>query len=149
MKSLNLIILFTAASLPLAAFADQPLGPPEETRTCDYTYSFCAYSDPEAVETTVYSISEDFQKTQLYKFDGWFRHPFLSTDGRHFVAAYDGLNLIPKDYSPDMVMISIFEEGKLVREVKLKELFRSLESLEETASHYNWGRVFSFSMCSW
>jgi hypothetical protein len=129
-----------AIALGTAVYADSPLRPPSDFRICDHFTNYCAHlSTTEG--TTVYRITGKFQSEELYSVEGWHRDAHLSPDGRYFVAGFDGLNLVPQDVSPEQIMVSIFDRGKLVHEVRLKQLFNSLDSLRRTISHLEWGWI--------
>ena len=102
--------------------------------------NYCVYSDPEG-DTTVYAMKGRFEITPLYTVKGWHRSSWVSSNGRYFVAGYSGLNLVPTDVSPEQTMVTIYDNGVLIREVKLRELFNSLQALRPTASHYEWGYI--------
>jgi len=72
---------------------------------------------------------------------GWHRWLFVSNDGQHVATGYEGLNLIPLDYSPDMVLITFWEQGKKLRSVSLKDVVPNKAVLERTVSHYHWGTI--------
>jgi hypothetical protein len=137
MKAFTWTLLLVVST---TSFADEPLGPPTEIRRCDAAMNYCLYADPNG-DTTVYKVEGRFETTQLYVVAGWHRSPWVSSSGRYLVTEYDGLNLLPLDVSPDETVLSIYDQGALIRQIKLRELFHSLDSLRRTASHYHWGSV--------
>ena len=129
-------------ALGASAFADSPLRPPADFRVCDRSASYCAYvSTTEG--TIVYAISGKFRSREIYRVPGWHRDAHLSTDGRYFVSGFDGLNLVPLNVSRDQVMISIYRNGKLIHDIRLKQLYNSLGSMPRTSSHFQWGWINS------
>lgn len=136
MKEWFLAFLLVSATTVLA---DIPLADPSGVRSCDILYEYCLYSDPALNKTTVYKMVNDFEKEKVYTIEAWIRNPLVSIDGRYVVAGYDGLNLVPKDYSPELPILTIFENGTFLKEIRLRDIYRSLSSLHETTSHYDWG----------
>jgi hypothetical protein len=135
---LSTIILMVSA----VCIADAPLRPPEGKRFCDYWMNYCGYTDPES-GTEIYKVNGKFQITKLYSIEGWHRAPYLSFDGVYFVSGYGGLNLIPLDTKPSQVMLTIFKNGELHKEITLGALISNMKSLEKTSSHLNWGYINS------
>ncbi len=80
----------------------------------------------------------------LWSMAGWFRLAALSDDGETLVAGYDGMNLLPLDYSPDLVILTFYRRGKPVATVTLDEVIDDFAALERTVSHYNWGHYLGF-----
>jgi hypothetical protein len=57
------------------------------------------------------------------------------------VTGYDGINLIPQNYTKDLVLISFWRRDKKIRDVTVGELFPDTHILRKTISHYNWGLI--------
>ena len=72
---------------------------------------------------------------------GWFRWLFVSNDGIHVVTGYDGMNLIPTDYTDDLVLFTFWGKGRRIRSVTLKEVVPRKSILTRTVSHYHWGSI--------
>ncbi len=135
------IIIFSIAILVSSfSFGDAPLPPPEGKRFCDVWMNYCGYTDPVS-GTDVYKIEGNFQLIKIYSIKGWHRAPFLSFNGVFFVSSYGGLNLVPVDAKPTLVMLSIYKNGKLHKEITLSEIIKNMNSLERTASHFYWGGI--------
>ncbi len=116
------------------AHADSPLLPPHKITRTSQNRQYQIISDP-LLGTKV----QDKNNRLLWKMPGWFRAPFISDDGEYCVTEYDGLNLIPQDYSSDMVMLTFWKRGKVLRKVRLKKIVPDKHILKETVSHYYWG----------
>ncbi|MFZ6640860.1 hypothetical protein ACO0LL_14025 [Undibacterium sp. TC4M20W] len=116
------------------AHADSPLQPPHKITRTNQNQQYQIISDP-LLGTQVL----DKNNKLLWKMSGWFRAPSISNDGEYCVTEYDGLNLIPQDYSHDMVMLTFWKHGKVLRKVRLKEIIPDKRILKETVSHYYWG----------
>ncbi|HEX5036097.1 MAG TPA: hypothetical protein VFX30_02960 [bacterium] len=144
-----LAALALASTLTLPAspeiFADAPLPPPELRTFCSRNGFFCAATDPEARLTTVYRRRAGGVQESLWSMPGWFRVAYLSSDGEYLVTGYDGLNLLPLDYKKDEVMLSFYDRGKLIRQVRLNEMIADFSKLEKTASHYQWGKLLGLN----
>lgn len=133
------------ALLIKGASADQPLPPPELKTICSTSGFFCAEMDPDRNLTTVYRRRAGGVREPLWSMRGWFRVAALSSDGEYLVTGYDGVNLLPLDYRKDQVMLSFYDRGKLIREVRLNELVTDFSKLEKTASHYQWGHYLGIN----
>lgn len=118
------------------ARADEPLPVAAKTVFSSNNKRFQLISDP-ALGTKVI----DQKNKVLWTVPSWFRQAFVSDDGEYAVTVYDGLNLIPQDYSDDLTMLSFWQHGKLLRKVSLKEIVPGRHLLQKTVSHYAWGHV--------
>jgi hypothetical protein len=135
--SLAALLLLT----PLPAAADEPLAKPWPKTVCSANTSYCAVMDP-ASWTTEVRIGEAGE--MLWSMAGWFRLAALSDDGETLVAGYDGMNLLPLDYSPDLVVLTFYHRGTPIAEVTLDQVIDDFGALERTVSHYNWGHYLGF-----
>jgi hypothetical protein len=120
--------------------ADAPLPPPEIRTVCSRNGFFCARMDPDLSLTTVFRRRAGGVTEPLWSMPGWFREASLSNDGQYLVAGYDGGNLLPLDVRKDQVMLSFFDRGRLIRQVRLNDLVPDVSKLTRTVSHYHWGR---------
>jgi hypothetical protein len=121
-----------------ASWADQPLEVPQSRKIVAPSGKCWAYTDAASKTTTAYKRI-DGKKAKLWTISGWYRVAALASDCEHFVTGYEGVNLLPEDYSPEMIMLSFYRKGMLIRQVPLKELVEDLGKLERTASHWSWG----------
>jgi hypothetical protein len=78
----------------------------------------------------------------FWQLPDWYRWAFLADDGEHFVTGYDGLNLIPLDYTKKLVLITFWEKGNKIMEITVGDLFPDTRVLQRTASHYQWGYIY-------
>lgn len=119
-------------------YADGPMPPPEPATFCSPSKMYCVdfISRQGGI---AYQIGNGGKRRELWHVPGWQRVAFVSDDGRHLAACYSGQNLIPQDYSPDMVMISIFDQGRLTHEIRLNSMITDFGALHKTVSHYYWG----------
>ena len=138
-----------------AARAGEPLPPPEAKAVCSQNGFFCAVMDPEQKVTTVVRRRAGGVSQPLWSMDGWFRVAYVSNDGEYLVTGYDGVNLLPLKYKKDQVMISFYDRGRLIGQVRLNEMISDFSKLEkvasrdtalatarggsQTVSHYRWG----------
>jgi hypothetical protein len=72
---------------------------------------------------------------------GWHRSLFVADDGKHLVTQYDGLNLIPTDFTDDLVLLTFRREGRKIRDIRIRGFFPDHRILEHTVSHDHWGIV--------
>jgi hypothetical protein len=87
---------------------------------------------------------DDSTKTKLWEMSGWFRVAALCDDGEHLITGYDGVNLIPANYDPKMIMLTFYRRGNPFRSISLQELVPDLAKLQPTASHVYWGYYTGF-----
>jgi hypothetical protein len=139
LRQASLVALLLLAPLPAAA--DEPLAKPWPKTVCSANQAYCAVMDS-ASWTTDVRVGE--AGPVLWSLAGWFRLAALSDDGQTLVAGYDGMNLLPLDYSPDMVILTFYRRGAPVAEVTLDDVIDDFAALERTVSHYNWGHYLGF-----
>jgi hypothetical protein len=77
----------------------------------------------------------------LWSLPDWHRSLFVADDGKHLVTQYDGLNLIPTNFTDDLVLLTFWSEGKKVRDITVRDFVPNYHILQHTASHYHWGIV--------
>ncbi len=123
------------ANLP--AQADEPLPPPQRHQVRSPNGAILAISDPRTGTT----ILEAASGKELWSMAGWYRWLFVSNDGRHVATGYNGMNLIPQDFKPELVLITFWQDGKKLREVFVQEIVPNKSTLERTVSHYHWGTI--------
>ncbi|PXX37861.1 hypothetical protein [Undibacterium pigrum] len=128
--------LFLTSLLLNDAFADAPLQAPKRTTFVSENKQYLLRSDPQLGTQAM-----DKNKKLLWKVTGWFRLAFISNDGEYCVTVYEGLNLIPRDYREDMIMLTFWKHGKLLRKLTLKDIVPDKSILQESASHYYWGNT--------
>lgn len=123
---------------------DQPLPQPATHTSFSANKAWCAVSDLEKSVTRVHRVSNGRPADARWQIAGWHRHIDVSDDGEYLVIGYDGWNLLPRDYDKDMIMLSIYCKGHLVRAIRLRELIRRFWRLRRTVSHYHWGTFSGF-----
>jgi hypothetical protein len=134
-------ILIAGSLLSALVLADEPLPRPTFTRFSSPNSEFVAYSTPGSDTRVASSASGE----TLWRIPDWHRLIYLSNDGNHAAVVYEGLNLIPIDSSPNLVLITLWSRGEKVGEVRLRAIAASASALRKTASHYEWGVVKGFS----
>jgi hypothetical protein len=97
-----------------------------------------AVSDPKRDITNIQRTSDG---TTLWEIPGWHRGLFVADDGRYAVTSYNGLNLIPVDYSTSLVLFTFWCQGRKVRDVTIGEFIPRGDILVRTVSHYHWGSI--------
>jgi hypothetical protein len=130
-----LVILALACAVP--ALADSPLPPPSIKTTKSASKRFEVVSDPEkGTRCTDLSSSKE-----LWNLPDWYRWSFLCDDGRHFITAFDGFNLLSQNYKGSDVMLTFWKDGKSVGAVTVDELIPDKKILQRTVSHFSWGSI--------
>ncbi len=119
-------------------FADAPLAPPKRYTIESSSNKYIAIVDPKDGVT----VSAAANKKTLWKSPkAWSRSAFLADDGEHLITSYNGLNLIPLDYKPNLVLITFWHREKKIREITVGDLFPDPKVLTQTVSHYHWGSL--------
>jgi hypothetical protein len=135
-RPMRALVLGSVAVATTVAVArgDTPLPPPSKVTATSPNGHICAVSDPKA-GTNVEDVT---QHKLLWRLPDWHRAMFVANDGKHLVTEYHGLNLIPIDFTDDLVLLTFWREGTKIREVTVKDLFPDHSILLRTASHYLW-----------
>ena len=144
----NLVVLNTRALVVVLLLVlmiavvrgDTPLPPPTKVTFTSSNGRVRAVSDPKSGT----SVEDVKQQKILWRLPDWHRKLYVADDGKHIVSEYDGLELIPTDFSDDLALFTFWSNGKKIRDVTLKEFVPNRKMLEETASHYYWGRIEGF-----
>jgi hypothetical protein len=132
--------LLLAMLITQSALADEPPEPAATHKIVSSTETCWAVSDAKTHVTTAYRNAEKGKKpVKLWSAPGWFRIADLSGDCKYLVTGYDGGNLLPAKADGELVMLSFYRDGKIIRRVRLKELICDLSRLDRTASHGAWG----------
>jgi hypothetical protein len=132
------------AGLGWQASADSPPRAPVDYKATSLNGRCYAFLDARQKRTTVFRLTKAGQPEPLWEMPGWFREASLSNDCEHLVIGFEGSNLLPLDFKPDLALLSFYECGKLLRVVKLNEVITDLRRLRRTVSHYSWGRFVGF-----
>jgi hypothetical protein len=122
------------------ARGDMPLSPPSKVTATSPNGRIRAVSEPKA-GTRVEDAELD---KVLWSLPGWHRSMFIADDGRHLVTEYDGMNLIPTDFTDNLVLLTFWCAGRKIREVTVGDLFPDHDGLVRTASHYAWRLTIEF-----
>lgn len=135
-------IALIAALLANPAFADTPLPPPKKLTTCSAAGRLCATSDP---ATNVTLVSPQASGLAPWSIAGWHRWLFLSDDAESVIVGYAGMNLVPVDVTLDEPVLFFYNRGRLVRTIRLGELYRRKSQLQRTFSHFAWVYSIGFN----
>lgn len=131
-----LIILALALFDPL--YADEPPLTPAPITIYSPSGSYYARIDPKSGIEVFSSASEGTD--YIWKAPGWSWIAALSDTGEHLVLGYEGINLVPYDYDLNMVMLTFFHNGQVIKTVTLGELVDdALLDKHRTLGHRNWG----------
>src|SRR5438034_2837229 len=100
-----------------AARVDLPLPPPTKVTATSSSGRIRAISEPNA-DTRVGDVR--LQKV-LWSLPNWHRSMFVADDGKHLVIEYDGLNLIPVDFTDALVLLTFWREGRKLSDVRVRD----------------------------
>lgn len=145
MKGILPVLLLLLGLMARTLAADEPLPAPDYRAVCSQNGFFCALMDPGKKVTTVVRRHAGGISENLWSMPGWFRVAYLSNDGEYLVTGYDGVNLLPLNYRKDQVMLSFYDRGRLIRQVRLNEMITDFSKLEKSASHYQWGNTLGLN----
>jgi len=139
------LLLFAVGSLagPHHAIADTPLLPPSPSTECSPNGKVCIEMKPDS-DGRVYRKGPGGERIDLWVMPGWNHAVFVSDDGRHLVKCYGGLNLVPRDYDPEMSLVEVWRQGTLIHRLSLRAVVGNLSTLLRTPSHYAWGSCVRF-----
>jgi hypothetical protein len=134
------LIAFLSVAIALStARGDAPLPPPGKVTVTSPSGRIRAFSDPK----TGTRVEDANSHKVLWSLPDWHRRFFISDDGKHLVTQYDGLNLIPTDFTDDLVLFTFWREGRKLREIRVRDFVPDHRMLQRTASHYYWGTIYS------
>jgi len=122
-----------------SAFADEPPDPAATHKIVSSSQTCWAVTDAKTHVTTAYRNAQQDKPVMLWSAPGWFRVADLSADCRYLVTGYDGGSLLPANADGELVMLSFYRDGKIIRRIRLKELICDWSQLDRTASHLAWG----------
>jgi len=136
------VLLLSAIFILCAPFswvgADE-IAPGDAKVACSLNNFFCATSDPQSKVTTVYRRRAGGVKEALWSMSGYFPVIFLSNDGEYIVTGFSAGGVLPLNYKPTQVLLSFFDRGRLINEVRLNELVRDLSKMPKVSDQYHWG----------
>lgn len=139
---MRLLPLLAVASAFLAVaplvHADTPLRPPEKHVAHSPSRAIEAESDPAPNLTTIYRVAPDGTRARLWTMNGWYRAIYPADDGEHLVLGFDGLNLLPVNAKPDLVVLRFVRRGEVIQALRLGDVLPDLSRLRRTASHLLW-----------
>lgn len=125
--------------LAIVAPFEAPAQTGEDKLHCSLNGFFCAASEREREVTTVYRRRAGGVKEPLWSMKGYFPVAFVSNDGEYLIAGYFAGGVLPPDYKRSQVMISFYDRGRLIHEVRLDELVRDFSKMPKVDSQYRWG----------
>lgn len=138
--SMNHLIFVASLVLSTAAQADQP--------SVGATLHRFSSPDRQIVATAFPGSDTRVQRRTsgetLWRIPGWHSLLYLSNDGLHAAVVQSGLNLIPLDSQPELVLVTIWTRGEKSREISVQDIAPNLSILRKTTSHYEWGSVEGF-----
>jgi hypothetical protein len=134
---MRVIVFLVFALVNSAVRGDTPLPPPGKVSATSPNGAIHAVSDPKAGT----SVEDVKLHKVLWRLPDWHRALFVADDGKYLVTEYDGLNLIPTDFGDDLVLFTFYAEGRKIRDVTVRDFIPDHGILQQTVSHYYWGRV--------
>lgn len=154
-------ITFALAALMMAStqqplHADTPLMPPKAYQGCidgslgNPDVTACVSATPN--EPTIISITQGKENEPItWQIPNYYRNCFLSLDGQTLVTTNNGGGLIDLTEPPlETVVLSLWKAppenaqhktGSLVRHITIGDLYKNIDGLIKTVSHYHWGHV--------
>lgn len=90
-------------------------------------------------------ITDPTTEKVIWAVPNWYRKVVLSNDGKKLVAALDRGQAFPVDTTDDVAILTFFKEGKLIKEVRFKDLFPGKKPIREDGYFYQWGTMVGFN----
>ena len=140
MRSVLLAAALVAA--PLVVSAQEPVAGTWSTFSPDGRH--VAVLDPSRMETAVYRIDGNGERTYEWSMPGWSSRAALANGGEHLVVAPDEGGVVRSDWQPGDVVLRFYERGLLVKALTLAELVPDPTEMIPIESHYYWGRTRGF-----
>src|SRR5947207_6153464 len=131
-----------ACLAPRAAHADQPPAAPATFTVTSRGGRHKAVLEFPAREVKVFAVKGK-QNSPLWTVPGWSPVAAVSDSGPTLAMGHPGNNLLPLNADEGTVIFSLYQQGRLVREVKLGEIL-PLPRLRRTISHVEWGTHVGF-----
>lgn len=138
LKAGRILIVLIASVILNSAKADAPGLPPATIRVKSSDGRISVVSIP-GRNTIAYSVDGK----RLWIVPGWHEQFLVPNNGIDLIVLYGGLNLIPKNYSENLVLMTVWRRGRIFRRFRLREIVAEPSTLTETASHYFWGNVLT------
>ena len=131
-----LAVVFAAGSL----FADEPPLPPQTHTEYSNNKKYYIVSDYENQTTVCYEASDN-NPVKKWSIDGWYRYCYITDDGQFCAVFYNGMNLLPRDYTKKDILFTVYKNGEKYDQKTIGEVIRNGKKLQKTVSHYYWGDV--------
>ena len=132
-------MLVLVVSPPVSA--DEPLRSPSPQQARSPDGGVIVVSEP----SDGTHVLESATRRELWSMPGWFRWLFVSNDGQCVATGYDGRNLVPQGYEDTLVLVTFWQRGEKVGEVRVKDIYSGEAKPVRTTSHYHWGTIKGFS----
>lgn len=92
------------------------------------------YAEPSKGKTQVFEVLGQNKARLVWEKPGWEYTSYLSDDGEYLVSGEYARGYLPKNYTPDLVILKFYHRSTLLRSVRLSELV-DLKSVR----HEMWG----------
>lgn len=129
----------------LSESAAQDGVPAEPKVVCSLNGFFCATSAPDREVTTVYRRRAGGIADPLWSMKGTFPIAFISNDGEYLIVGAFGGGVLPSHYKRSQTMISFYDRGRLIRQVRLDELVRDFSKMPQVNKQYHWGEYLGLN----
>jgi len=126
--------------LCLCSWADSPSPAPRDKKVYSANKQFFVLTEVTPKRTQVFSSSE---ARPIWGIPGYHPVLFLSNNG-YLVVGYPGGNLLSQDAKPQDEILAFYSSGKLIRSVKIQDLFADMSVLPKTVSHLSWAIGYGF-----
>jgi len=127
---------------PFPARGDQPPAAPSSFTVTSRSRRHSAFLDFPARQVAVFE-SRKGARSRLWSIPGWSPVAAIADVGPTLALGHPGNNLLPLDVNENTVIISLYRDGSLVREVRLAEIL-PIARLRRTISHVEWGTHVGF-----
>ena len=125
------------------AHADQPPATPASFTVKSRSGRYSAVLDFPARQVSVFE-GRDGAKSRLWIIEGWSPVAAIADVGPILALGHPGNNLLPLDANENTIIVSLYQNGLRVREVRLGEILPTAH-LRRTISHVEWGTHVGFN----
>lgn len=134
------LVACAVGSAAPAARADAPLIDDGADRFTSKDGRVFAVPGPKRKTTVVFRKRTGKTPEKLWDMPGWPYAAFLTDDGEYMAIADPRASILPRDYTPDQIVVSFFKRSTLIKAVRLDEVLVDAKSMgSPSESGYTWG----------
>jgi hypothetical protein len=117
---------------------------PTKSEFCSSSGRYCAESDA-SDSITIVRDQKSPNKVIIWSKKIFISDGFISNDGMVIASCYPGKNLVPSDADLKFVVIKFYDQRGRYRDIRLGDIYKSMDELLDTESHKDWGWCIGFN----